>query len=68
MNESAIWFSNAGINIATDIVILILPLFVLRGLMMPIRTKIWLALILSLGGLYVSSPILYSYLGHRSTC
>lgn len=53
MNESAIWFSNAGINIATDLVILILPLFVLKGLMMPTRTKIWLALILSLGGLYV---------------
>jgi hypothetical protein len=51
VNESALWFSNAGINITTDLVILVLPLFILKGLMLPMRTKIVVTLILSLGGL-----------------
>jgi hypothetical protein len=44
-------FANAGITILTDVMILILPIFILKGLLLPRRQKIGVGLVLSLGGL-----------------
>ncbi|KAF2834658.1 hypothetical protein M501DRAFT_943757, partial [Patellaria atrata CBS 101060] len=50
LNKPLLWFLNAGINIVTDFSLILLPIFVLRGLMLPKRQKISLILILALGG------------------
>jgi hypothetical protein len=55
LNRFAVWFANAGINIATDIGIGILPLRVLKDLEMPRRQRIALMIVFGLGGLYVQS-------------
>lgn len=47
------YYANAGINIATDVVILLLPLRILWGLHMPLRQRISLCALFGLGGLYV---------------
>ncbi len=51
VNKSALWFTNAGINILTDFSLLIIPIFMLRGFPLPKRQKIGLMVVLALGGL-----------------
>ena len=51
VNTGALYYANAGINIAQDISLVVLPFFILRKLIMPKREKISLMLILGLGGL-----------------
>jgi hypothetical protein len=52
LNRFAVWFANAGINIATDIAIGVLPLRLLRSLELPRRQRIALMIVFGLGGLY----------------
>ena len=58
LNRFAVWFANAGINIATDIGTGILPLRVLKDLEMPRRQRIALMIVFGLGGLYVPTDLL----------
>jgi hypothetical protein len=51
INKTILGFTNAGITILTDVMILILPIFILKGLLLPMRQKIGVILVLSLGGL-----------------
>lgn len=53
VNTAALYYANAALNIAQDIVLVILPFFILRGLIMPRKEKLTLMLILGLGGMYV---------------
>lgn len=52
ININAIVWSMAGLNIAIDIAVFILPLPELRKLSLPFRKKIYLLLIFGLGFLY----------------
>ena len=56
LNEMAFWFSNAGLNILSDIFVLVLPMPVLNSLKLPTRQKIGLMLVFAVGGLYVPFP------------
>ena len=49
MNQYIIWFTNAGLNISQDIVILLLPLPVIRSLRIPASQKKGLVTMLALG-------------------
>jgi hypothetical protein len=51
LNKPKLWYANAGINIFQDILLIVLPIFILRKLILPRREKISLVLILGLGGL-----------------
>jgi hypothetical protein len=51
MNELRLWFTNAGLNIATDFTLLILPMPIIYKLRVPRKQKIILVCILSLGAL-----------------
>ncbi len=48
------WYANAGYNITTDLIIIIMPILVIRTLQLPKRTKIALCGIFALGTLYAS--------------
>ncbi|OCK75392.1 hypothetical protein K432DRAFT_337541, partial [Lepidopterella palustris CBS 459.81] len=50
MNQYAVWFTNASVNIATDFTIIILPMPVLKGLKLPMKQKRALVCIFALGG------------------
>ncbi|KAM3418279.1 hypothetical protein BST61_g4280 [Cercospora zeina] len=50
LDQFAIWFTNAGLNIATDVAITSLPLPVLNGLELPKRQRRALMLVFGLGG------------------
>lgn len=50
VNKWALYFANGGINIATDFIILLLPVFILKDLQMPKYQKITLIAILAIGG------------------
>ncbi|KAJ9624475.1 hypothetical protein H2203_005210 [Taxawa tesnikishii (nom. ined.)] len=50
LNKKAVWFTNASLNILTDIAILILPLPSLQRLRLPRRQKIGLMGVFALGG------------------
>ena len=50
LNREAVWFSNAGINIVTDIATAALPLPMLKQLNMQRRPKIALMVVFVLGG------------------
>ena len=43
------WYANAGYNIGTDLIIIAMPIFVIRTLQLPKRTKIALCGIFALG-------------------
>lgn len=58
-------FANAGMNIATDIAIGILPLPMLKELQLPRRQKIALMTVFGLGGLYES---LHNLAEHENVC
>lgn len=51
LNQFAVWFTNAGVNIAQDVIILFLPMPVLRNLDIPMRQKKALIIVFALGGL-----------------
>jgi hypothetical protein len=51
MNELKLWFTNAGLNIATDFALLILPMPMIYKLRLPKKQKLILGFIMSLGGL-----------------
>lgn len=51
----AMWFSHASVNIAFDLIIVILPMPVINSLKLPRRQKIALMGIFALGALYVTS-------------
>ncbi|KAK5175061.1 uncharacterized protein LTR77_000198 [Saxophila tyrrhenica] len=50
LNRFAVWFANAGMNIATDIAVGLLPMRVLRELDLPKGHKIALMIVFGLGG------------------
>ena len=51
INENIVWFTNAAVNIATDIAIVILPIPSIRGLNLPSRQKKALMVVFGLAGL-----------------
>ena len=53
LNLMGYWFSNAALNIASDILLLALPMPVLKSLKLPKKQKLGLVLVFGLGGLYV---------------
>jgi hypothetical protein len=46
-----LYFTNAAINIVTDLTLLFLPVLILRHLMMPKSQKLVVMIILAFGGL-----------------
>ena len=56
LSKAGLWFSNSGIHILTDIMIIIYPMPALKKLKLPLRQKIAVMALFSLGGLYVTSP------------
>jgi len=51
INEAAFWFTNAAINIITDIILWAMPLPVLNSLQLPSRQKYGLMIVFAIGGL-----------------
>lgn len=49
LNKLAFWFSNASINIATDVAIIILPMPLIKGLQIPLRQKVILMFVFAFG-------------------
>lgn len=49
INLGKFWFANAGYNISTDGIIVIMPLFVIKTLQLPKRTKLALCGVFALG-------------------
>ena len=49
INLGKFWFANAGYNIGTDILIILLPILVIRTLQLPTRTKVALCAVFALG-------------------
>jgi len=59
INQQAVFDSANILNMATDFMILLLPIWMLRPLRAPLLKKIGIALVLMTGGLYVAShPII----------
>lgn len=50
LNETAVWYTNAGLNIIIDIGIVILPMPAVRSLSLPKRQRIGLMALFALGG------------------
>jgi hypothetical protein len=48
-----LYFANGGVNIVSDLMVLVLPFFILRPLTIPMRQKLSLIGVLALGGVYV---------------
>ena len=51
INKQAFWFSNAALNIITDIILWSMPIPVLRSLQLPRKQKYGLMIIFAVGGL-----------------
>lgn len=51
LKDKELWFSNASLNILTDLAILIIPIPALASLDLPIRQKVGLCCVFALGGL-----------------
>lgn len=51
---AALWYANAGVQISTDILVCLLPMFVFRSLHLPKAQKYSLIAVFSLGGLSVN--------------
>ncbi|KAF2016638.1 hypothetical protein BU24DRAFT_492692 [Aaosphaeria arxii CBS 175.79] len=49
VNETTLWYSNAGLNIATDLLVAILPIKAIWDLQLPKKQKIALVFILTIG-------------------
>ena len=56
MNRLAFWFSNAALNIFTDILIFAIPVPLIRSLQLPSRQKMALLFVFAFGALYVAQP------------
>ncbi|KAF2790309.1 hypothetical protein K505DRAFT_282840 [Melanomma pulvis-pyrius CBS 109.77] len=50
INQSAMWFTNAGVNILTDFIIILLPMPVVRSLNLGQRQKQVLIIVFGIGG------------------
>lgn len=63
VDQQAVFDAANILNMTTDYMILLLPIWMLRPLRAPLLKKIGIALVLMTGGLYVPSPpiILYSF-------
>jgi hypothetical protein len=60
--EQPVWFGNGALNIATDLMILILPMPTFSKLQLAKKQKIGLMLVLALGGVLVSeNPFLFLF-------
>lgn len=53
VNLTAFWYANAALHTLTDVIILLLPMPVIKGLKLPRRQKLALNLVFALGILYV---------------
>ena len=51
IDMTAFWYANAGFNISSDIVIILLPVLVISRLMLPKKTKIAVCGVFALGSL-----------------
>lgn len=51
MDRLAFWFSNAALNIATDIIIVVIPIPLIRTLQISRKQKIALIMVFAVGGL-----------------
>ncbi|CAI7588980.1 unnamed protein product [Penicillium bialowiezense] len=58
LDKKALWFSNSGIHILTDVIILIYPMPVLKSLQLPKKQKIALMAVFALGGIVLITTIL----------
>lgn len=58
LDRFAVWFANAGINIATDIATVVLPLPIVKSLNLPPRQKYALMGVFALGGFTILVSIL----------
>ncbi|CAK7228492.1 hypothetical protein SBRCBS47491_006921 [Sporothrix bragantina] len=58
LNKLAFWFSNASINIATDIAIIVLPMPLIKGLQIPLRQKVILMFIFAFGSVVCITSII----------
>ncbi|KAF2766500.1 hypothetical protein EJ03DRAFT_353871 [Teratosphaeria nubilosa] len=70
LSLNALWFTNAGINIMSDLIITILPLPVFKALELPRKQKLGLMGIFGLGGFVcvvsiIRLPALYEGLQHN---
>ena len=54
-NENTVWYSNAAVNIALDLAIVILPMPAIRTLSISRARKIGVMFLFALGGLYVET-------------
>ena len=51
---TALWYANAALNIATDVAVVVLPLYVLRDLrMVSLRQRIAINIVFLVGAVYV---------------
>ncbi|KAL4872595.1 hypothetical protein BDV12DRAFT_193317 [Aspergillus spectabilis] len=57
-NFKAVWFFNSSFNIATDLMLLVLPMPLISKLMLPMRQKVALLAVFALGGFVVITSIL----------
>lgn len=60
INQQAVFDSANILNMATDFMILLLPIWMLHPLRVPLLKKIGIALVLMTGGLYVALPPILS--------
>jgi hypothetical protein len=51
INLTAFWFANAAFNILSDVVIIVIPAFVINTLQLPKRSKVALCAVFALGTL-----------------
>jgi hypothetical protein len=51
INQTVMWFTNAAINIATDFIIILLPMPVIKSLQLARRQKLALYVIFAIGGM-----------------
>ncbi|KAL6233034.1 hypothetical protein BDW75DRAFT_242426 [Aspergillus navahoensis] len=58
LSFEALWFFNASMNIATDLILLILPMPLITQLQLPKRQKLALMGVFALGGLVVITSVL----------
>lgn len=55
INGPVKWYTDAGLNLALDLIIFFLPLPIVKSLTLPWRQKLWLYFVFALGFLYVPS-------------
>lgn len=53
VHEPQLWFANAGLNIFSDLLLLLLSAFILKASTLGLKQKLWLTIVLGLGGLWV---------------